>query len=338
MIDNFAENFMTTLEGDLTVEQMRIVLSKLQMYTTNFDIEEKCTDLMKPDDIIPYYYKTYIVSKKIEGMSPQSIITYDCNLKDFFYHINKPIEDVTTNDIRVYLYGVQKRRGITNRTLDGKRLILNSFFGWCYTEGYLSSNPVARVNKIKFIEKPREPLTDYEMEMIRNACKTTRERALIEMFYSTGCRVSEMERLKRSDIDLDSKEVLLFGKGSKYRVSYINAKAEFWLKKYWAEIDTIEELSDEAKQWCFLTSRRPYRQFKKTGMESAVHDIGERAGLETNLFPHRIRNSLATQSLRRGMPLPELQTLLGHVKPDTTLIYAKISQQNVKFDHQRFVC
>ena len=337
MIDNFAEQFMTTLEGDLTVEQMRVVLAKLQMYSANFDIEEKCTDLMKPDDVIPYFYKTFIVSKKIEGMSRQSIVTYDCNLKDFFYHINKPIEEVTTNDIRIYLYGVQKRRGITNRTLDGKRLILNSFFGWCYTEGYLKSNPVARINKIKFIEKPREPLTDYEMEMIRNACQTVRERALIEMFYSTGCRVSEMERLKRSDIDLDSKEVLLFGKGSKYRTSYINAKAEFWLKKYWAEVDDIEELSDKAKQWCFITIRRPYKQFKKTAMEKVVHDIGVRAGLESNLYPHRIRHTLGTTSLRRGMPLPELQTLLGHVKPDTTLIYAKISQQNVKFDHQRFV-
>lgn len=337
MIDNFAENFMTTLEGDLTVEQMRVVLSKLQMYSANFDIEEKCTDLMKPDDVIPYFYKTYIVSKKIEGMSKQSIITYDCNLKDFFYHINKPIEDITTNDIRIYLYGVQKRRGITNRTLDGKRLILNSFFGWCYTEGYLPFNPVARINKIKFIEKPREPLSDYEMEMVRNACKTTRERALIEMFYSTGCRVSEMERLKRNDINLDNNEVLLFGKGSKYRTSYINAKAKFWLKKYWAEIDEIEELPEDARQWCFLTSRRPYKQFKKTGMEKVVHDIGVRAGLDRNLYPHLIRHSCASTALKRGMALTELQSLLGHVKPDTTLIYAKISQENVKYSHQRFV-
>lgn len=336
MIDNFAENFMTTLEGDLTVEQMRVVLSKLQMYTANFDIEEKCTDLMKPDDIIPYFYKTYIVSKKIEGMSPQSIITYDCNLKDFFYHINKPIEDVTTNDIRIYLYGVQKRRGITNRTLDGKRLILNSFFGWCYTEGYLSSNPVARVNKIKFIEKPREPLTDLEMEIVRDACKTTRERALIEMFYSTGCRVSEMEGLRRSAIDLKTKELILFGKGSKFRKSYINAKAEFWLKKYWEELDNNPRVPDEVKEWCFILDRKPYTNFKKTGMELAIRKIGERAGLSGNLFPHRIRHSCATNLLKRGMSLPELQSLLGHTKPDTTLIYAKVSNQGVKFNHERY--
>ena len=301
-----------------------------------YNTEEKCTELMKPDDVIPYFYKTFIVSKKIEGMSPQSIITYDCNLRDFFYNINKPIEDVTTNDVRVYLYGVQKRRGISNRTLDGKRLTLNSFFGWCYREGYLKSNPVARIQKIKFTEKPRDPLSDYEMEMVRNACNTTRERAIIEVLYSTGCRISELERLKRSDIDLTNKDVLLFGKGSKYRTSYINARAEFWLKKYWAEVDAIEELSEEARQWVFITARRPYRQLKKSGLEAIVHKIGERANLDSNLFPHRLRHTISTDLLKRGMSLPELQSLLGHAKPDTTLIYAKISQEGVKFNHERY--
>ena len=334
MIDNFAEQFIATLEGDLTVEQMRVVLSKLQMYTSNFDIQEKCTEIMLSDDMIPYFYKTFIVSKKIEGMSPKSIITYDCNLKDFFYNINKPIEDITTNDVRIYLYGVQKRRNICNRTLDGKRLILNSFFDWSYKEGYLKTNPVARIQKIKFTEKPREPLTDMEMEMVRCACKNTRERALVEMFYSTGCRVSEMEGLKRKDINFETKEVLLFGKGSKYRTSYINAKAEFWLRKYWAELE-LKGVNDE-NEYCFLTTRKPYKQLMKTSIEAMIRKIGERAGLSSNLFPHRIRHTISTDLLRRGMSLPELQSLLGHTKPDTTLIYAKISQEGVKFNHERF--
>lgn len=334
--EHFAEDFITNLEGNLTIEQMRIVLSKLQIYSSNFDIEERCTDIMLPDDVFPHFYKAFIVSKKIEGMSPKSIITYNCNLKDFFCNINKPIDKITTNDIRVYLYDVQKRRGICNRTLDGKRLILNSFFDWSFKEGYIDNNPMARITKIKYTEKLREPLTDLEMEMVRDACKTTRERALIEMFYSTGCRVSEMEGLKRSAIDLKTKEVILFGKGSKFRKSYINAKAEFWLKKYWEELDNNPRVPDEVKEWCFILDRKPYTNFKKTGMELTIRKIGERAGLSGNLFPHRIRHSCATNLLKRGMSLPELQSLLGHTKPDTTLIYAKVSNQGVKFNHERY--
>lgn len=337
MENNFAENFMTKLDGKLTAEQMKMVLTELQIFSSNYDIERKCTEVMVNGEVFPYYYKTFIVSKKIEGMSMRSIVTYQSNLKDFFYNIHKPVEDLTTNDIRVYLYDVQKRRNICNRTLDGKRLILNSFFDWCLKEGYLKSNPVARINPIKFTEKPREPLTDLEMEMVREACRDTRERAIIEVLFSTGCRISELEILKREDIDLVSKEVLLFGKGSKYRTSYINAKAEFWLKKYWNELGE-KDLPDTAElEYCFLNSKKPYHHMKKTGLEAVVHKIGERAGLSSNLFPHRLRHSCASTALKRGMSLTELQTLLGHTKPDTTLIYAKISQENVKFSHERFV-
>lgn len=336
MENNFAEEFVTTLDGcgDLTTEQMKFVLSKLQIFSSDWDIEKKCRDLMLPDDIFPSFYKTFFVSKKIEGMSQESIVTYDCNLRDFFYHIGKPVDKITTNDVRVYLYDVQKRRGICNRTLDGKRLTLNSFFEWSVKEGYLQSNPVARIAKIKFTEKLREPLTDLEMEMVRDACRDIRERALIEMFYSTGCRVSEMERLKRSDVDFKSKEVLLFGKGSKFRISYINAKAEYWLKKYWEE---LEANGCTETEYVFYTSRKPYRQFKKTSIEAVVHKIGDRAGLSSSLYPHRLRHSVASQALKRGMTLTELQSMLGHTKPETTLIYAKICQENVKYSHQRFV-
>lgn len=332
--ENFAEEFMTNLEGDLSVDQMRIVLAKLQMYSSNFNIEEKCTDLMIPDDIIPGFYKTFIVSKKIEGMSPKSIITYDCNLKDFFYNINKPIEEIDTNDVRRYLFEVQQRREISNRTLDGKRLILNSFFDWSYKEGYLKANPVARIAPIKFEQKERQPLNDYELEMVRTACKNTRDRAMIEFFAATGARVSEVEILKRKDINMMTKEVRLFGKGSKHRTTYINARAKFWLEKYWLE---LKEKGLEDEEYVFYTMRKPFVNCKKECMEARIHNIGIWANLGRPLFPHLLRHTFASGALRHGIPLVDLQRLLGHTKADTTLIYAKLADEEIKYNHQKYV-
>lgn len=164
-MENFATEFMTKLDGKLTPEQMKTVLMELEMFSANFDIEKKITEIVPYQDCIPECYKVYLVSKKIEGMSPQSLRTYKCNLDDFFQTVNKPLNQITTNDIRVYLFGLSAK-GNTNRTIDGKRLIIHTFLDWCVKEEYLTKNVCSRINPIKFEARPREPLSDIELELV----------------------------------------------------------------------------------------------------------------------------------------------------------------------------
>ena len=326
-MENFASEFMTKLDGKLTPEQMKTVLMELEMFSANFDIEKKVTDIVPYQGCVPECYKVYLVSKKIEGMSPESLRTYRCYLDDFFREVNKPLEAITTNDVRVYLYGLSQK-GNTNRTIDGKRVVFHTFFDWCRQEGYIPTNPCDRIKPIKYEVKARQPLTDLELELVRDACKDYRERALIEVLYSTGCRVSELARLKKSDIDFQTKEVHLFGKGSKHRTSYINARAEIALKKYWL---TRKDTDDSV----ICTIRRPYKGIDKVQIEQIVRQIGERIGM--HLYPHLIRHTTATMSLERGMDVTELQKMLGHEKLDTTMIYAKVSQESLRYSHHRYV-
>lgn len=204
---------------------MRIILQELEVFQTDYDISRKETGIVPYTGELPECYKAYMVSKKIEGLSKESLKTYDLYLSDFLYSVRKPVEEITTNDILAYLYTYQQTHEVGNRTLDGRRIVIHTFLEWCRNERYISDNPANRISAIKYEVKPREPLTGVEMELLRDACRTYREKAIIETFYSTGCRVSELVNLNRTDIDFRTGEVMLFGKGNKHRVSYINARA-----------------------------------------------------------------------------------------------------------------
>lgn len=332
-MENFANEFVSKLDGKISDEALRTVLQELQVFTSNYDISQRETHVIPYQSNIPDCYRVYMVAKKIEGMSPESMKTYNFYLTDFFEHINRPFEQVTTNDIRIYLYETQKRTGISNRTLDGKRLVINTFMDWCWKEGYIPNNPCASIKPIKFEEKPREPLSNMELEIVRDACENYRDKAMIELFYSTGCRLSEMVNLKISDIDFASKEVHLFGKGSKHRTSYLNAKAEYMLKKYFELERPKESISDSV----FVIFRKPYNGMHKGSIYARVKAIQKRSGIERSLFPHLLRHTMATHALNRGMNVAEVKEILGHEKLDTTMIYAKISHDSVKFNHKRYI-
>ena len=332
-MENFANEFVSKLDGKISDEALRTVLQELQVFTSNYDISQRETHVVPYQSNVPDCYRVYIVAKKIEGMSPESMKTYNFYLTDFFEHINRPFEQVTTNDIRIYLYETQKRTGISNRTLDGKRLVINTFMDWCWKEGYIPNNPCASIKPIKFEEKPREPLSNMELEIVRDACENYRDKAMIELFYSTGCRLSEMVNLKISDIDFASKEVHLFGKGSKHRTSYLNAKAEYMLKKYFELERPKESISDSV----FVIFRKPYNGMQKGSIYARVKAIQKRSGIERSLFPHLLRHTMATHALNRGMNVAEVKEILGHEKLDTTMIYAKISHDSVKFNHKRYI-
>lgn len=332
-MENFANEFISKLDGKIPDEALRTVLQELQVFTSNYDISQRETHVVPYQNNIPDCYRVYMVAKKIEGMSPESMKTYNFYLTDFFEHINRPFEQVTTNDIRIYLYETQKRTGISNRTLDGKRLVINTFMDWCWKEGYIPNNPCASIKPIKFEEKPREPLSNMELEIVRDACENYRDKAMIELFYSTGCRLSEMVNLKISDIDFTSKEVHLFGKGSKHRTSYLNAKAEYMLKKYFELERPKKSISDSV----FVIFRKPYNEMHKGSIYARVKAIQKRSGIERSLFPHLLRHTMATDALNRGMSVAEVKEILGHEKLDTTMIYAKISHDSVKFNHKRYI-
>lgn len=332
-MENFANEFVSKLDGKISDEALRTVLQELQVFASNYDINQRETNVVPYQSNIPDCYMVYMVAKKIEGMSPESMKTYNFYLTDFFEHINRPFEQVTTNDIRIYLYETQKRTGISNRTLDGKRLVINTFMDWCWKEGYIPNNPCASIKPIKFEEKPREPLSNMELEIVRDACENYRDKAMIELFYSTGCRLSEMVNLKISDIDFASKEVHLFGKGSKHRTSYLNAKAEYMLKKYFELERPKESISDSV----FVIFRKPYNGMHKGAIYARVKAIQKRSGIERSLFPHLLRHTMATDALNRGMNVAEVKEILGHEKLDTTMIYAKISHDSVKFNHKRYI-
>lgn len=332
-MENFANEFVSKLDGKISDEALRTVLQELQVFASNYDINQRETHVVPYQSNIPDCYRVYMVAKKIEGMSPESMKTYNFYLTDFFEHINRPFEQVTTNDIRIYLYKTQKRTGISNRTLDGKRLVINTFMDWCWKEGYIPNNPCASIKPIKFEEKPREPLSNMELEIVRDACENYRDKAMIELFYSTGCRLSEMVNLKISDIDFTSKEVHLFGKGSKHRTSYLNAKAEYMLKKYFELERPKESISDSV----FVIFRKPYNEMHKESIYARIKAIQKRSGIERSLFPHLLRHTMATDALNRGMSVAEVKEILGHEKLDTTMIYAKISHDSVKFNHKRYI-
>ncbi len=332
-MENFANEFVSKLDGKISDEALRTVLQELQVFASNYDINQRETHVVPYQSNVPDCYRVYMVAKKIEGMSPESMKTYNFYLTDFFEHINRPFEQVTTNDIRIYLYETQKRTGVSNRTLDGKRLVINTFMDWCWKEGYIPNNPCASIKPIKFEEKPREPLSNMELEIVRDACENYRDKAMIELFYSTGCRLSEMVNLKISDIDFASKEVHLFGKGSKHRTSYLNAKAEYMLKKYFELERPKESISDSV----FVIFRKPYNGMQKGSIYARVKAIQKRSGIERSLFPHLLRHTMATDALNRGMNVAEVKEILGHEKLDTTMIYAKISHDSVKFNHKRYI-
>ena len=331
-MENFANEFVSKLDGKISDEALRTVLQELQVFASNYDISQRETHVVPYQSNIPDCYRVYMVAKKIEGMSPESMKTYNFYLTDFFEHINRPFEQVTTNDIRIYLYETQKRTGISNRTLDGKRLVINTFMDWCWKEGYIPNNPCASIKPIKFEEKPREPLSNMELEIVRDACENYRDKAMIELFYSTGCRLSEMVNLKISDIDFTSKEVHLFGKGSKHRTSYLNAKAEYMLKKYFE----LERPKDSISDSVFVIFRKPYNEMHKGSIYARVKAIQKRSGIERSLFPHLLRHTMATDALNRGMNVAEVKEILGHEKLDTTLIYCTVKEEQVKASHRKY--
>ena len=327
MENEFVKNFMLRLEGSLSPKMLKFINDELEVFVTDYDISKRKNEIAEYTyEIIPDAVKVYLVTKKIEGKSDITLYEYKLALENFFNHVHIPLADIRTNDIRRYLYEIQKERNLGNRSLDTKRRYLNGFFQWVQDEEYITRNPMKQIATIKFTETVREPLTDEELARVRDACgNDNRMKALLEILYCTGARVSEIVNLKREDINLDTREVTLFGKGKKYRTSYLSGRAVVELRKYW------NDRTDDDPH-AFVGERKPHKGMTRRSIERLVTVLGEKAGIK--LYPHRIRHTSATDALSHGMRLEQVQQLLGHSKPETTEIYAKLSKGNIKAAHQ----
>ena len=299
MKEQFVNEFISSLSDDFDKDILSVLFKKLTVFVSGYEIKPIETSVALYTNYMPECYQTYFVTRKIEGMSMKSLEMYDLYLKDFFRQVHKPIKMIATNDIRVYLYKVQAQRGISNRSLDARRTVINAFFEWCCNEEYINRNPCRNIKKIKYEEKERKPLSSIELEELRNACVTLRDKALFELLYSTGCRVSEVVNLNKADVNFETKEVVLFGKGNKHRTSYINARAEIALKNY------LNSRNDDNKA-LFVSDRKPHNRLSKFGIEKRIGQLGELAGIERRIFPHLIRHTTATDGLNRGMGVEEV--------------------------------
>lgn len=302
--------------------QMAVVLQK-------YDVQEKCVALDTWHGQLPECYQAYIVAKKIEGRSDKTLEAYKLYIEDMLRSIYRPVEEITTNNIRAYLYRVQQERGLSNRSLDTRRAAISSFFSWISAEGYAGRNPMATFKPIKFQAEERQPLSAIDMEKLRNACATPREKAIVEVMYSTACRVTEMERLNKSDINEAEGSVALFGKGAKHRTSYLSPRARLYLKNY---LDGREDNGEAL----FVSERKPYKRLEKPAIEKIIKNIGKRAGID-GLHPHLLRHTAATDLLNRGMDVTQLKALLGHESLDTTMIYAKVTEDKVQSSHAKYI-
>ena len=284
-------------------------------------------DLESPDNMA--LLQDFLNAKTVEGCSPRTIQYYSITLCHFVGFLETPLHAVGTAEVRNYLASRGESGAVSNVTLDNIRRIISSFFSWLEEEEIIYKSPVRRIKKIRSVMAVKPVISDEEMEVIRDSCENLRDRAVIDLLASTGMRVGELVRLKREDIDFEKRECVVHGKGNKQRRVYFDAKAKIHLQNY------LKLRSDQDPS-LFVSLKAPFKPLNISGVESRLREIGrEAAGLR--LHPHKFRRTMATRAIDKGMPIEQVQVLLGHSKIDTTLCYAMVDQQNVKRSHSKYI-
>ena len=271
----------------------------------------------------------FLSAKQIEGCSLRSISYYGSTLDNLIKNLQKPFNQVETEDLRVYLSEYQKRNNTSKQTIDNIRRILSSFFTWLEDEDYILKSPVRRIHKIKTTKQVKETYSDEALERLRDNCKCIRDLAIIDILSSTGMRVGELVKLNRADVDFANRECVVLGKGSKERIVYFDARTKLHLQNY------LNSRKDE-NEALFVSLLEPHNRLEIAGVEIMLRKLGR--SLEINkVHPHKFRRTLATRAIDKGMPIEQVQKLLGHQKIDTTMEYAIVDQQNVKNSHKKYL-
>ena len=275
------------------------------------------------------FVELFLSAKRIEGCSEKSLKYYKATIEAMLDKLQKDVKHIATDDIRGYLTEYQEKKKSSKVTIDNIRRILSSFFAWLEDEDYILKSPVRRIHKVKTGTNIKETYSDEALELMRDNCTELRDLAIIDILASTGMRVGEMVLLNRSDIDFNERECIVFGKGSKERVVYFDARTKIHLKNY------LESRVDDNPA-LFVSLKVPYERLKIGGVEVRLREFGEKLGLQ-KVHPHKFRRTLATMAIDKGMPIEQLQQLLGHSKIDTTLQYAMVKQSNVKIAHRKYI-
>ena len=271
----------------------------------------------------------FVSAKRIEGCSEKTLKYYRITIETMVASIDKGIRHIQTEDLRSYLTDYQSKNQSSRVTIDNIRRILSSFFSWLEDEDYILKSPVRRIHKVKTATNIKETYTDEDLEKMRDNCTELRDLAMIDMLASTGMRVGEMVLLNRNDIDFNERECIVFGKGSKERVVYFDARTKIHLQNY------LRSRKDDNPA-LFVSLKSPYERLKIGGVEVRLREFGKQLGLQ-RVYPHKFRRTLATTAIDKGMPIEQLQQLLGHRKIDTTLQYAMVKQSNVKIAHRKYI-
>lgn len=324
MIQTIIAAIQQELVGTLTMEQMKLLKEALYKHLAGLETGENAEDENKPD-MLPLF----ISAKRVEGCSEKSLRYYESTIRNMLEVVNKPECIITTEDLRGYLDNYQRRGTVSKVTLDNVRRILSSFFSWLEDEDYIVKSPVRRIHKVKTGKTVKETYSDESLELMRDHCENARDLALIDLLASTGIRVGELVKLNRSDIDFDNRECIVFGKGDKERKVYFDARTKIHLQRY------LNDRIDDNKA-LFVSLIKPFDRLQISGVEIRLRKIGRELNFQ-KVHPHKFRRTLATMAIDKGMPIEQVQQLLGHQSIDTTLQYAMVNQNNVKESHRKFI-
>ena len=321
---------------------IRTINSEMNSYLNNYQLE-KLNEILEYNlykyDVIEVekdkkadvdYTELFIASKKVEGCSERTLNYYKTTIDNMLEQINKEIKTVDTDDLRSYLTSYQEKNNCSKVTIDNVRRILSSFFSWLEDEDYIIKSPIRRIHKIKTTKVVRETYSDETIEKLRDSCEEIRDLALIDFLTSTGVRVGELVTLNQNDINFEDRSCIVFGKGSKEREVYFDARTKLHLEKYLS-------MRNDDNPALFVSLLSPYDRLEISGVEIRLRKLGRDLELQ-RVHPHKFRRTMATKAIDKGMPIEQVQRLLGHAKIDTTLQYAMVNQNNVKLSHHKYIC
>ena len=321
LITEIEQHMLRILDNSQMEELSHVLKNCFQDYDVVKADEEKAE---KPD-----YIELFLSAKRIEGRSEKTLAYYRSTVEKMTEKIGKAVNHITTDDLRTYLSEYQEGKGSSKVTIDNIRRILSTFFGWLEDEDYIIKSPVRRIHKVKTGKTIKETYTDEELELMRDSCKESRDLAIIDMLASTGMRIGEMVLLNRDDVNFNERECTVLGKGDKERIVYFDARTKMHLQNY---LDSREDFDPAL----FVSLNAPHKRMSIGGIEVRLREIGDHLGIQ-KVHPHKFRRTLATMAIDKGMPIEQLQHLLGHQRIDTTLQYAMVKESNVKLAHKKYI-
>ncbi len=311
--------------NNVQLERLQEVLRHALFRKQVSESEEEVTAALTNEQLL----ENFLGAKRIEGCSEKSLTYYRTTIETMNEKVEKNVREMETNDLRTYLMEYQQEKNSSKVTVDNIRRILSSFFSWLEDEDYILKSPARRIHKVKAAMTIKETYTDEALEKMRDNCNEPRDLALLDMLASTGMRVGELVLLNKEDIDFEERECVVFGKGSKERMVYFDARTKIHLQNY------LQERSDNNPA-LFVSLRAPHQRLKIGGIERRLRELGKKLDIE-RVYPHKFRRTLATIAIDKGMPIEQLQQLLGHKRIDTTLQYAMVKQSNVKLAHRKYI-